>query len=294
MAEEYRGKVAVVTGGGSGIGRALGERLVADGATVVLADLDGERAGAAAAELGDRAVGREVDVRELEAVRRLVADVAERYGGVDLFFGNAGIGMGGPAEDLTAAHWDRVIDVNLRGAVNSVLAAYPHMIERGRGHIVLTASAAGLAAPPLVVAYATTKHAVVGLGLGLRPEAALRGVRVSVLCPGAVDTPILDEPPPGDLPRPSAALTARQYLAAIRQKPMPVDRFARKALRQVARNRPVIAVPASAAALWRLQCLAPSAFGRLTRSLARRVLAAADAADAADAPQAAEAPQPRE
>jgi NAD(P)-dependent dehydrogenase (short-subunit alcohol dehydrogenase family) len=271
----FGGEVAVVTGGGSGIGRALGERLVDEGATVVLADVDGERAHEAAGRLGERAVGREVDVRDLDAVHALVADVADRYGGVDLFFANAGIGMGGPADELTSAHWDRVIDVNLRGAVNSVLAVYPHMVERGRGHIVLTASAAGLAPPPLVAAYATTKHAVVGLGLGLRPEAALRGVRVSVLCPGAVDTPILDEPPPPDLPQPSVSLTARQYLAAIRQKPMPVDRFARKALRQVARNRPVIAIPASTAALWRLHCLAPSSFDRITRSLARRVLDAA-------------------
>lgn len=104
-------------------------------------------------------------------------DVVAGEGGLDLFFANAGISMGGVTHELTAAHWDRIIDVNLRGAVNAVLAAYPVMRARGSGHLVLTASGAGLAAPPFVVPYATTKHAVVGLGTGLWPEAALPPAR---------------------------------------------------------------------------------------------------------------------
>ncbi len=159
-----------------------------------------------------------LDVRDLGAGRALVDDVVAGEGGRDLFFANAGISMGGVTHELTAAHWDRIIDVNLRGAVNAVLAAYPVMRARGSGHLVLTASGAGLAAPPFVVPYATTKHAVVGLGTGLWPEAALHGVKVSVLCPGAVETPILDRGP-GAGPPQTSTITARQYMATIRQRP---------------------------------------------------------------------------
>jgi short-subunit dehydrogenase len=146
------------------------------------------------------------------------------------------------------------------------------MVERGSGHVVFTASAAGLAAPPFVVAYAATKHAVVGLALGLRPEAALHGVDVSVLCPGAVETPILDRLPPEDLPaRATSPVTARQYLSLLKQEPVEADRFARLALDRVARNRAIIAEPATARTLWLLQRASPSIVGRISASIARRV-----------------------
>jgi short-subunit dehydrogenase len=162
--------------------------------------------------------------------------------------------------------------VNLNGVVNALLAVYPGMVERGSGHIVATASGAGLAAPPFVTPYATTKHAVVGLVLGLRPEAALHGVRVSVLCPGAVDTPILDRLPAGDLPAtPTAPLTPREYLSLLRQKPVAADRVARLAVRGAERKRAIIAVPARARTLWYLHRLSPVLVDHLTGSVARRV-----------------------
>lgn len=273
----FAGKSAIVTGGASGIGRALGAALTAAGATVVLADIDGSGAASAASAM-TAADGRgsvtscELDVRDPAAVRALVDDVADRHGTLDLLFNNAGISMGGPTHELTTAHWDRIIDINIRGVVNGVVAAYPRMVEQGSGHIVNTASGAGLAAPPLVVPYATTKHAVVGLSMGLRPEAALRGVRVGVLCPGAVETPILDRPPPADLP-PTASepVSARRYLATVRQRPMPVDEFARRALIAVARNRSIIVVPRRAKTLWYLERISPAAVDRLGRMVASRV-----------------------
>ena len=173
---------------------------------------------------------------------------------------------------MTIAHWDRIIDVNVRGVVNGILAVYPRMVEQVRGHIVNTASAAGLVAPPMVVSYAATKYAVVGLSTGLRPEAALHGVRVSVLCPGAVETPILDRLPPDDLPATaSAPVTARAYLKRVRQKPVAADRFARAALRDVARNKGIIVLPRSAKALWYLHRLSPALVERITRSMAGTV-----------------------
>ena len=188
MAGSFAGRTAIVTGGASGIGRALGAELVGAGAHVVLADIDGGTAIRAATELSSRSggrgsiVGRRLDVTEAAAVAALVDEIADRDGGLDLVFNNAGVTMGGPSAELTEAHWDRIIDVNLRGVVNGVLAALPRMLAQGHGHIVNTASMAGLAPAPLVVAYAATKHAVVGLTTALRPEAALHGVRVSVLC----------------------------------------------------------------------------------------------------------------
>jgi NAD(P)-dependent dehydrogenase (short-subunit alcohol dehydrogenase family) len=238
----FGGKTALVTGGASGIGRALGAELFAIGAHVVLADIDGPAAERAAKQIGDAGpggwvVGAELDVRDREAVQALVENLAELHGGLDLVFNHAGISPGGPTREMPAATWDETIDVNLRGVVNGVTAAYPIMAAQGRGHIVNTASLAGLAPAVLAVAYSASKHAIVGLSTALRPEAALLGVRVSVLCPGAVS-------------------------------PMPVDRFARRALRQVRRNKAIIVIPGSARATWYLHRLSP----RLSEAIGRRAV----------------------
>lgn len=257
---------ALVTGGASGIGRALGRALAARGTDVVLADSDADGVTAAAAELG--ATGVVLDVRDREAFELAVAETWARTGGIDLFVNNAGVSLGGPTHELTGADWDVVVDVNLRGVINGVLAVYPRMVDAGRGHIVNTASAAGLAAPPFVAPYAATKHAVVGLSTGLRPEAALHGVRVSVLCPGPVETPILDRVPDGARP---SMVSARTYLKTIGQRPVDADRFARAALAAIDRNRAVIVLPHRTKALWYLQRLSPGVAGRITSSLAKKV-----------------------
>src|SRR5207248_6593438 len=134
-----------------------------------------------------------------------------RHGRLDLMVNNAGIGIGGETRELLLAHWDRIIDVNLRGVVHGVHAAYPVMIEQGSGHIVNTASLAGLLPSPGATPYAMTKHAVVGLSLSLRGEAAAYGVRVTAVCPGVVETPILDKGGPDDLPKSPAAGRTREF-----------------------------------------------------------------------------------
>jgi NAD(P)-dependent dehydrogenase (short-subunit alcohol dehydrogenase family) len=273
------GKTAVITGGASGIGRAIGRELVRHGANVVLADIDGSGVEVAAKELsagpsGDgSARGRQLDVRDAQAVRALVEEVVERDGRLDMMFNNAGIVLGGNSHEIGSDYWDRVMDVNYRGVVNGVVAAYPLMAAQGSGHIVNTASLAGLAPAVFVPAYSASKHAVVGLSLSLRAEAALRGVQVSVVCPGAVDTPILDAGSPADLPpRAGWTMTGRSYMAKVGFTPMSADRFVARALPLVARNKAIVVVSAKARGLWYLQRLSPGLVDRADRLIARRLL----------------------
>ena len=279
----YEGRSAIVTGGASGIGLALGRELCRAGANVVLADVDEAAAERAAGSLrstldgsSGTAVGVGLDVRDRSAVRSLVDEVVESRSGLDLMFNNAGIVMGGPTEDMSGDYWDRIIEVNLVGVVNGVMAAYPAMVARGRGHIVNTASAAGLAPAVFAAAYSMTKHGVVGLSTSLRPEAADNGVQVSVLCPGMVETPILDKGPPAGLAPPVTSangrtLSGRKYLETVGMSPIDADDSPRRALRGVARNRSVIVMPASVKGVWYLDRLSPGLVGAISRSTARKV-----------------------
>lgn len=269
----FLGQSTIITGGASGIGRALGAVLAGKGARVVLADIDGDGALRAASEIGGDTVGVALDVRDRDAVQALVDDVAARHGSLDLLFNNAGIVLGGATHEMTGAHWDRIIDTNLHGVVNGILAAYPLMVRQGRGHIVNTTSPAGIASSPLTVPYTTTKHAVSGLTTGLRPEAAAHGVRVTLLVPGSIETPIQDKREPADLPpRPSDVLTGRDFLKiAGGTRMMAADAFASRALLGVARNRAIVIVPASIKPLWYLQRLSPSLMERVSRVIVRRV-----------------------
>ena len=268
----FRGRTAIVTGGASGIGRALGARLTELGATVVLADIDGDAAERVAGELGGSAEGRALDVADDVAVKALVDEVADRDGSIDYLFNNAGVSLGGPTHEMTADHWKRVLDVNLGGVVNGVLAAYPRMIEQGHGHIVNTSSGAGLSPPPFLTAYSTSKFGVVGLSRALRPEAALHGVKVSVFCPGPVDTPLLDvSGPPGLPPTSAQEISGRDFLAIIGQKPVPADGVARRALELVAADKAIIVVPASTRTLWYADRWCPPLGAAVLRYLTRRV-----------------------
>ena len=193
--------IAIVTGGASGIGRAIATSMVARGDTVVVADINAEGAAKVADRLNTlgkgKAASARLDVTDAGAVADLYQRVKADHGRLDLVFNNAGIAIGGLAEELTLDHWNRAIDINLKGVVHGVHAAYPIMLAQGRGHIVNTASLAGLVPMPIGIPYTATKHAVVGLSLGLRAEAAGRGVKVSVVCPSFVDTPLLHNVNPG-------------------------------------------------------------------------------------------------
>ena len=257
----FEGKVAIVTGAASGIGRALSGALARRGATVVLADIDEAGAKLAADELSagppGRASAAALDVADAAAVAELVERTAQDHGHLDFLFNNAGIGIVGEVAELTLAHWERAIDVNLRGVVHGVVAAYPIMVRQGRGHIVNTGSLAGLIPSPMLTPYGMTKHGVVGLSTSLRMEAAAHGVRVSVLCPGVIDTPLLDKGNPPDLPPVKDVPDGRELLTRAVGGTYPAASLAEDALDGVARNRPLIVTPRHARIPWRLYRLSP-------------------------------------
>ena len=267
----FTDKVALVTGAASGIGKALAGALAKRGAVVILADVDEVGAKGAADAIGGRATPAALDVRDAEAFAALARQITADHGRVDLLFNNAGIGVGGPVRDMTIAHWDRTIDVNLRGVANGIMAVYPDMCARGSGHIVNTASLAGLIPAPLLTPYAATKHAVVGLSTSLRAEGASHGVRVSVVCPGVIDTPLLDKGNPKDLP-PTTDLTNGRKLLGQMGRPYPPESLAEDVLDGVARNRAYIVSPRHARVPWRLFRLSPELMGKGLPAGVRRAM----------------------
>ncbi|HEV3143753.1 MAG TPA: SDR family oxidoreductase [Gemmataceae bacterium] len=253
----FAGAAAIITGGASGIGQALGEALARRGAQVVLADLQGDRAREVAAGIekqGGKARAVEMNVVDFAAINRLVEDAVRDFGRLDYIFNNAGIGVAGEVRYYQIDDWNRVLDVNLRGVINGIQAAYPVMLRQGFGHIVNTSSMAGLVASPWTVSYCAAKFGVVGLSLPLRVEAAAAGVRVSVICPGVIRTPILDSLG-GKSVQPISVEKQRAVIERLR--PMDPNRFAEKVLRAVARNRAIIIVPAWWRLFWWMYRLSP-------------------------------------
>ncbi|HUF32166.1 MAG TPA: SDR family NAD(P)-dependent oxidoreductase [Acidimicrobiales bacterium] len=188
--DDLAGRVALVSGGASGIGLATAERLAAEGATLVIADVDEDGGRRAATKVGGRFV--RTDVTDPAAWRALVDDVVATEGGLDIAHLNAGVLTGeGDLRSLTDAQYRRITSVNIDGVVFGARAAGAAMVERGGGAIVATASMAGLIAFSMDPIYTMTKHAVVGLVRALGPPFAAHGVTVNAVCPGIVDTPLV-------------------------------------------------------------------------------------------------------
>jgi NAD(P)-dependent dehydrogenase (short-subunit alcohol dehydrogenase family) len=192
---DFSGKVAVVTGAGSGIGRSTALLLARLGARVHAGDIDAARAAEVVAEIessGGRAIAYPLDVTDPAAVEAFAESVFAADGAVDVLHNNAGVGHGGPVEQTSLEEWQRVLGVNLMGVVHGIHFFVPRMLEQGRpGHIVNTASLAGLVPVAELAPYATSKHAVVGLSESLNAELSPRGIHVSAVCPGLINTPII-------------------------------------------------------------------------------------------------------
>jgi len=195
--EDLQGKVAVITGGASGIGRAVAERAAAEGMRIVLADIEQGALKVAVDDLtsnGTEAIGVVTDVAEAASVQALRDRALDRFGAVHLVHNNAGIGLGGPIWEVSEADWRWILGVNLWGVVHGVATFTPLLIEQGEGHIVNTASIAGLIAAPFLGPYNATKQAVVAISETLFKDLQAVGapIGVSVLCPGFVQTRIAE------------------------------------------------------------------------------------------------------
>jgi len=248
------GNVAIVTGGGSGIGAALSKAMAQRGVHVVLADRDVDAAESVAqriVETGGQATVMELDVRHLASFKDVAATTLQKLGRIDYLFNNAGVAVSGQMSDYTEDDWEYVIDVNLKGVAWGIQTVYPIMREQGFGHIISTASTAGLLPAPLG-SYTATKHAVVGLSKSLRIEGKSHGVKSSVLCPGAINTPILMG---GKFGRKRGKQPTDDQIREMwrRMRPMDPDDFAEQALEGVRRNLPVIIVPRWWRSLWYLE-----------------------------------------
>ena len=184
-------------------------------------------------------------------------------------FNNAGITWAADTELLTLQHWNSIIDVNIRGVVHGVAAAYPQMVRQGHGFIVNTASMAGLAAAGQITSYVMSKHAIVGLSLALRSEAAAHGIGVLAICPAAVETPILDK---GLI----TGINGREfYRMGQRSKEFyDPDRLARDTLRAIERNKAILVAPRMAYAGWLMARFAPGLMNRMSIKFVARQRAA--------------------
>jgi NAD(P)-dependent dehydrogenase (short-subunit alcohol dehydrogenase family) len=191
-ASTFKDKVAIITGAASGLGMGFAKEIGKAGGVVVAADIDLAGVEKTVSVIGGNAEAHQLDVRDSAAVTALVDATVEKHGRIDYIFNNAGIAVQGYVEEIPIEDWDAIIDINLKGVAYGTSAAYRHMVKQGHGHIVNTASLAGLTPAPLLAPYSTVKFGVVGMCDSLRVEAQSKGVSVTALCPGFIDTGIYE------------------------------------------------------------------------------------------------------
>lgn len=214
---QFEGRVAIVTGGASGIGAATARRLHAGGASVAIADLGTSTGAELAATFGDRGIFIATDVADPDAVQALVDQTVGRFGRLDILVNNAGIGCFGSTTELPVADWQRVIEIDLNAVFYGCRAAIPAMRQSGGGAIVNTASASGMAGDFHFTAYNAAKAGVINYTRSVAIDHAHENIRCNAVCPGPVDTPII------------AGVTTVPELHEIWNATVPMGRFARPA-----------------------------------------------------------------
>ncbi|MBU0991229.1 MAG: SDR family oxidoreductase [Proteobacteria bacterium] len=262
--EIFENKVALVTGAGAGIGKALAMMLARQKAIVIASGRNTLNVQETVDQIkheGHQAFARELDVTVEENVKHCLDDIVSTYGKLDYIFNNAGVSIAGEMRDLTIDDYRKVIDVNLMGLLYGTYYAYKIMIQQGFGHIVNMSSLAGLIPFPAKSPYATTKHAIVGLTSTLRHEAAALGVKVTVACPGLVNTDIWAKTPVKNIHHEKAVQYVNENLLTRILKKQMSDPFeaARLILKGTARNKPVIVFPLHARLTWWIYRLLPPA-----------------------------------
>lgn len=268
--KHFKDKVVFITGAGSGMGRALAKQLIKYGADVIATDINKPSLNSLQKDLSDEKGNitvHKLDVTNKLAFERRLKQVSNEHGQLDFIFNNAGIAIAGEIRDLAWEDWERTIAVDQMGVLYGSLAAYSIMREQGHGHIVNTASVAGLIPTPLLAPYGMAKHAVVGLSTSLRAEAKAFDVKVSVVCPGAVVTSIAD----GDFARgadipnvfeePNRLVTMASFSA---------DDAAKAILKGVRKNQEKIIFPRHGKALVRMYKNTPGLLAVMVQSMLTR------------------------
>jgi len=265
------GKVAVVTGAGSGIGRATALAFAAEGARVAACDIDADRIGALGRELGPGALLAErVDVSDRAQMAAFAAAVHARAPAADVIVNNAGVACGGDFVDISLDDWDWLLGVNLRGVVHGCHFFVPKLIERGAGgHVINVSSVFGLYAPPKHTPYVASKFAVLGFSRSLRAELAPHRIGVTAICPGMIATSIVDDSRAAG----KIAQLKPRIAELFRRKGAHPDTVARAILDAVHRNPAIRPVGRDAWMLWALNRVSPSAVTRLGTAMTRRFTA---------------------
>jgi 2-hydroxycyclohexanecarboxyl-CoA dehydrogenase len=262
--------LALVTGAGSGIGRATALALARRGARVLCADIDAasaEKTAAACEENGGAAHAYEVDVADRTAMDALARTVAADHGPLDILLNNAGVGMSGRFTTMSAEDWTWIRSINLDGVVNGCAAFGPSMVERGRGHVVNVSSGLGYTPTATEPAYVTTKAGVLALSLCLRADWRSAGVGVTAVCPGVINTPIVDHTRYlGEQADPKR----QQRVRRIFRRGHRPEQVAKAIVAAVERDKAVVTVGIEARLGWWFHRYAPIA---LQQMLARRGLA---------------------
>jgi short-subunit dehydrogenase len=260
----FEGKTAIVTGAASGIGKALVQELAYQQAKVVATDINLEMLADAVEMInqGENKVhSQPLDVKDCDAFKSVIDDTVSREGRLDYVFNNAGVAAAGDIRDMALEHWRDVLNVNLDGVMHGSFLAYKQMAKQGFGHIVNMASVEGLIPFPLTASYVTSKFAVVGLSQVMWVEGADLGVKVSMVCPGFVRTPIFDTSPIVNMNREEAIKAAwlwERFAVTPKQ-------CAQKILKGVARNKPIILVTLPAYVMWWMARISPTFFMNFAR-----------------------------
>lgn len=187
----FQGQVVFITGGASGIGRAIAESFAKEGATLAVADLNAEQAAVTAREIGGGAIGLGCDVSDEEALNRAIDQTIEQLGRLDVLINNAGLQFVSPLEDFPTAKFEQIVKVLLVGPFMAIKRVFPQMKRQGFGRIINVASINGLVGFAGKAAYNSAKHGVIGLTKVAALEGATHGITVNALCPGYVDTPLV-------------------------------------------------------------------------------------------------------
>jgi NAD(P)-dependent dehydrogenase (short-subunit alcohol dehydrogenase family) len=246
MNDYFAGKVVLITGGGAGLGRALASGIAGHGARVFILDIDETAANETVNKIRDRkgtAFFLKTDICSYEEFSAAVENIHRQEGRVDVLINNAGKSITGEARDMTIGQWRKVFDLNSLGSINGIALVYPEMARQGSGQIVTISSMIGLAPVPLVGPYVASKYALTGLSRSLRLEAKTLGIKINLVCPGRLETTLMDT---SDI-----VLADRdKFLAWVPFRAFPVDKAARIIIRGMIQDKAMIIFPSYVKWLW--------------------------------------------